>query len=70
MNCANCKKDVEKSNYCPHCGFPLNDEAKKLEDMKITNARLETLLKISELTSDEKTLLSIKNLVAKLKKED
>lgn len=70
MKCANCKKDVEKLNYCPHCGYPLNDEAKQLADIKITNARLETLLKISELTSDEKTLITIKNLVSKLKKED
>ena len=67
MKCIHCNKDIEMLNYCPHCGNPLNESAKELENIKLTNARLEVLLKISELTDDEKTLVAIKNLIIKLK---
>ena len=73
MKCMHCNQEVESLNFCPHCGSALSDKAKELEASKITNARLEVLLKVSQVTNDEKTLLAIKDLITKLKqnkKED
>lgn len=73
MHCKNCNELIEQANFCPHCGHPISEEAIKLDNIRTTNIRLETLLKLSESTNDEKALLSIKNLIEKLKenkKED
>ena len=41
----------------------------KIEESKRLNTRLETLLKLTEITNDEKTLNIIKDLVTKIKEE-
>lgn len=67
MHCKNCNELIEQANFCPHCGHPISEDAIKLENVKTINIRLETLLKLSKLTDDEKTLSAIKNLIADLK---
>jgi predicted amidophosphoribosyltransferase len=67
MKCLNCKQEIYEFDFCPHCGTPISDIAKQVEIKKNTNIRLETLLKISKLTNDEKTLTIIKELIDKLK---
>ena len=66
MKCLNCKQEIYEFDFCPHCGTPISDIAKQVEIKKNTNIRLETLLKISKLTNDEKTLTIIKELIDKL----
>ena len=61
------KQEIYEFDFCPHCGTPISDIAKQVEIKKNTNIRLETLLKISKLTNDEKTLTIIKELIDKLK---
>ncbi len=67
MTCKNCKTTIAGLNYCPNCGMPLNKDAIELENTKVQNIRLETLLKISQLVEDEKTLLLINELITKIK---
>ena len=55
MECLNCKKEIYEFDFCPHCGTPISEVAKQVEIKKNTNVRLETLLKVAKLTSDEKT---------------
>ena len=69
MKCTNCKEEIINYNYCPNCGTPISKEAKKIEESKRLNTRLETLLKLTEITNDEKTLNIIKDLVTKIKEE-
>lgn len=69
MKCPVCNSLIQESSFCPLCGAPLSETAKKIETSKINNIRLETLLKICNLTSDEQTLIKIKTLVDSLKSE-
>ena len=68
MKCLNCTKEINDFDFCPHCGTPISDVAKQVEIKKNTNIRLETLLKLTTLIDDEKTLIIIKELVDKLNK--
>jgi predicted amidophosphoribosyltransferase len=70
MKCLNCKHEIYEYDFCPHCGTPISELAKKVEIKKNTNIRLETLLKLVNLIDDDKTLNIIKELVNKLKSED
>jgi hypothetical protein len=54
-------------NYCPNCGRALNKTAIEIETNKILNIRLETLLKLTDLINDEKTLLLINDIALKIK---
>ena len=66
MKCLNCKQEAYSYDFCPHCGTPLTEKSKKVEIQKNTNIRLETLLKLTTLVDDEKTLKIIDELVKKL----
>lgn len=68
MKCLNCKQEIYEFDFCPHCGTPISDIAKEVEIKKSINIRLETLLKLTSLVEDEKTLNIIKDLVDKLNK--
>lgn len=70
MKCLNCKHEIYEYDFCPYCGTPISELAKKVEIKKNTNIRLETLLKLVNLIDDDKTLNIIKELVNKLKSED
>ena len=67
MKCKNCQAEIQDFNYCPVCGEPLTDKAVEVEKQKVLNIRLETLLKLTKTTDDEKTLLLIKELISKIK---
>ena len=67
MKCINCKEEVNNFDFCPHCGTPLSEAARSIEIQKNINIRLETLLKISQLTDDEKTLELIENIANQLR---
>ena len=69
MKCSHCEAEINNYNYCPNCGTPLTENTINLENTKILNTRLETLLKVTEIIDDEKALNTIKELVLKLKKE-
>ena len=68
MKCKKCGNEVLNYNFCPSCGEAITDAAKGLENAKIINARLETLLKVVDLVDDEKTLTIIKKLIENIKK--
>ena len=68
MKCLNCKLEAYEYDFCPHCGTPLNEKAKKVETQKNINIRLETLLKVTTLTEDEKTWKIINQIINQLSK--
>ncbi len=59
--CEFCKSKIndEKSNFCSLCGEALNLPAKKIEEKKLNNAKIEILSSISKEIND---LQSIKVL--------
>ena len=67
MECINCKMNISNYDFCPHCGTPISEKAKKIEIQKNINIRLETLLKISKLTDDDATLEMIEKIATELK---
>jgi len=66
MKCINCKEELYNYDYCPHCGTPISDKAKKVEIKKNNNIRLETLLKLTTLIDDDESLELINELAGKL----
>lgn len=70
MECKKCKNIVENENYCPKCGYPLTKTAIEIENKKVNNIRLETLLRVCELTDHEETLLAIKDLILNINKKE
>lgn len=67
MKCLNCKEEIYNYDFCPHCGTPISERAKNVEIQKNINIRLETLLKLTKLTDDKKTLEIIENIANQLK---
>ena len=64
--CNNCKKNVnENFNYCPYCGEPLNEIAKRKQQIVLQNAGLLKLHELSLSTNDPAVLKAIKNFVKK-----
>lgn len=68
MICKNCNNIIEDYNYCPNCGRALSKLAIEIENNKVLNTRLETLLKLTEVIEDEKTLSLINNIALKIQK--
>ena len=63
MRCSLCESNSTNYNYCPNCGRALTEESKKLENSKVLNTRLETLLKLVDVIDDQNTLVKVKDLV-------
>lgn len=71
MDCivCNCGTVVSsENNYCPNCGNPLNEYAKKIEQNKLCNAQLLLLTKIIPKVDDPKTLMILQKYVEQVKK--
>ena len=68
LTCSFCNKEVaENFQFCPHCGEPLTELAKKIEEKRNANAQLKVIFSLIENVNDEKTINLLKEYVNKLK---
>ena len=58
---------LAENNYCPECGKPLNEYAKKIEQNKLCNAQLLLLTKIIPKVDAPKTLAIVQKYVEQVK---
>ena len=64
MICPKCKKSVDaRYNYCPVCGEPLSDLAKKREELKLSNAGYMKLNELAAMSNDPAVLAAINKLM-------
>ncbi len=66
--CAYCdnKVDVEKQNFCPRCGNPLNEDGENLRHEQIVSEKLKLLSELSVLVKEPKALKVIQDKIAEL----
>lgn len=65
--CSACKNEIsENFNFCPNCGRPLTELAKRLVTEQKINCELELLIKLIDYVEDDKTLKLLNALIKKL----
>ena len=68
LTCSFCKKEIaEEFGFCPYCGEPQTELAKKIEEKRNANAQLKVIFSLIENVNDEKTISLLKEYVNKLK---
>lgn len=68
--CPVCEKEIDNGfSFCPYCGEPLNDMAKKFFKIKDQNAQLKMLYALITKIDDEKSLKILKAMVDVIEKK-
>lgn len=68
--CPVCEKEIDNGfSFCPYCGEPLNDMAKKLYTTKEKNAQLKLLYAIISKIDEPKSLKILKAMVDVIEKK-